>query len=80
MIVGALARAAALPAITLGPSGGLTLSGPAHPALHPAARRDSANRADFKVPFDVDVQPKPVSGVATHRAVVFVPMVRLAIQ
>jgi len=61
-IFGALALAAAQPAITLAaPRAGVALSRPAAPAPHAAARGGPASQGDFKVPFDVDPQLKPLS-------------------
>jgi hypothetical protein len=60
---GALAFAAAQPAVTLGaPPGGVTHSRPAVPAPHTAARGARAtNQGDFKVPFSVDLRPKALT-------------------
>ncbi len=67
VFVGALALVAAQPAVTLGaPPGGLVPARPAAPLPHAAARGGSAtggsaDRDDFKVPFHVDVQLKPLT-------------------
>jgi hypothetical protein len=66
--VAAFALAAAQPAVTLGaPPGRLALSHPAVPAPRIAAptpraasRGGIANQDDLKVPFHVDVQPRPL--------------------
>jgi hypothetical protein len=61
VFVGAVALAAAQTGVSLGASpGGSAPSRPAAPAPHAAVRGVSANHDDFKMPFDVDVRPKPL--------------------
>jgi hypothetical protein len=68
--LGALTLAAAQPAVTLGaPAAGAAHSRPAAPATHAATGGARAtNPGDFKVPFDVDLRPKPFE-VPQHFAI-----------
>jgi hypothetical protein len=54
------------PAVALAvPPGGMAVSRPAPAPARPAARSASSDRTDwdrFRVPFDVDVRPKPLPG------------------
>jgi hypothetical protein len=64
-IVGAVAIIAAQPAVTLGAHPGAFL--PAHPApiFHPEPRAGSAQNG-FRMPFNVHVQPKPLTTFGLH--------------